>query len=73
MVSESRSEVVLVNAPHGDYVFAVYTKDQKDLSWKKTNEGRQLIVNISKLLWNYFEPNYGWKPADGNDEFNGAD
>lgn len=73
MVSESRSEVVLVNAPHGDYVFAVYTKDQKDLSWKKTNEGRQLIVSISKLLWNYFEPNYGWKPADGNDEFNGAD
>ena len=73
MVSESRSEVVLVNAPHGDYVFAVYTKNQKDLSWKKTNEGRQLIISISKLLWNYFEPTYGWKPAEGYDEFNGAD
>ena len=73
MVSESRSEVVLVNAPHGDYVFAVYTKNQKDLSWKKTNEGRQLIISISKLLWNYFEPTYGWKPAEGYDELNGAD
>ncbi|HNX88360.1 MAG TPA: class A beta-lactamase-related serine hydrolase [Paludibacteraceae bacterium] len=73
MVSDARSEVVLVNAPHGDYVFAVYTKNQKDLSWKKNNEGRQLIVEISKLLWNYFEPGFGWKPAEGNDEYNGAD
>jgi len=73
MVSAARSEVVLVNAPHGDYVFAVYTKNQKDTSWEKTNEGRQLIVKISKLLWNYFEPDFGWKPAAGSDEYNGAD
>ena len=73
MVSAARSEVVLVNAPHGDYVFAVYTKNQKDTSWEKNNEGRMLIVRLSALLWNYFEPNYGWKPASGHEKFDGND
>jgi len=73
MVSAARSEVVLVNAPHGDYVFAVYTKNQKDTSWEKSNEGRMLIVRLSALLWNYFEPNYGWKPASGHEKFDGND
>lgn len=73
MVSASRSEVVLVNAPHGDYVFAVYTKNQKDTSWKKDNEGRRQIVEISALLWSYFEPNYGWKPAQNHEKFEGED
>ena len=73
MVSAARSEVVLVNAPHGDYVFAVYTKNQKDTSWKRENEGRRQITEISALLWNYFEPNYGWKPAQGHERFEIAD
>lgn len=73
MVSASRSEVVLVNATHGDYVFAVYTKNQKDTSWKKDNEGRKQIIEISALLWNYFEPNYGWKPAENHERFEGED
>ena len=72
MVSAARSEVALVNAPHGDYVFAVYTKNQKDTSWKKENEGRRQIIEISALLWNYFEPNYGWKPAESHDRFEDA-
>ncbi|MDP7239546.1 MAG: serine hydrolase, partial [Candidatus Latescibacteria bacterium] len=29
-VSQSRSEVVLVNAPSGDYVFCIITKNQTD-------------------------------------------
>ena len=33
-VDQSKSEVVLVNAPHGDYVFCVITKDQKDERWR---------------------------------------
>ena len=73
MVSAARSEVVLVNAPHGDYVFAVYTKNQKDTSWKRENEGRRQITEISALLWNYFEPNYGWKPAQGHERFETSD
>lgn len=73
MVEAARSEVVVVNAPHGDYVFAVYTKNQKDTSWKVENEGRQLIVRISNLLWNYFEPHYGWKPAEGSRKYEEVD
>ena len=64
-VNRSRSEVVLVNAPHGDYVFCIATKNQKDESWTSDNEGYQLIRNLSKLLWNYYEPKSTWKPAEG--------
>jgi len=62
-LDKSRSEVVLVNAPHGDYVFCIITKNQKDESWTPDNEGYVLIRNVSKLLWNHFEPDSAWKPA----------
>ncbi|WP_026897922.1 serine hydrolase [Daejeonella oryzae] len=68
-VNESRSEVVLVNAPHGDYVFCVATKNQKDQSWQANNEGYTLIRNLSALLWNYFEPGSDWKPAEGIEQY----
>jgi beta-lactamase class A len=61
-VDESRSEVVMVNAPHGDYVFCVITKNQQDTSWVKGNEGYRLIRNISALLWKYFEPDLPYTP-----------
>jgi beta-lactamase class A len=61
-VSHSRSEVVLVNAPHGDYVFCVITKDQEDRSWEDSNEGFVLLREVSGLLWDYFEPDFGWEP-----------
>ena len=64
-VDESRSEVVLVNAPHGDYVFCVITKNQKDTSWTSENEGFVLLRNVSRVLWEYFEPNDQWEPAEG--------
>jgi beta-lactamase class A len=64
MVTQSKSEVVLVNAPHGDYVFCVITKNQKDERWESDNEGYVLLRNVSKLLWNYFEPDSKWTPAD---------
>jgi len=54
-VDESRSEVVLVNAPHGDYAFCIITNHQQDTSWDDSNEGFILIRNISRILWNYFE------------------
>jgi beta-lactamase class A len=68
-VNQSRSEVVLVNAPHGDYVFCVITKNQKDESWTSSNEGYVLLRNISKMLWNHFEPRSTWKPADKIEEW----
>jgi beta-lactamase class A len=68
-VNQSRSEVVLVNAPHGDYVFCVITKNQQDESWKPDNEGYILLRNVSALLWKHFEPNSKWKPAKGVGEW----
>lgn len=68
-VNRSRSEVVLVNAPHGDYVFCVITKNQKDESWTSNNEGYVLLREVSKLLWNHFEPDSKWKPAQKIEEW----
>lgn len=72
-VNASRSEVVLVNAPHGDYVFAIYTKNNKGQSWAIDNEADQLIRKVSSLLWHYFEPQSKWKPAPGMKRFWGTD
>lgn len=60
-VSQSRSEVVLVNAPHGDYVFCVITKNQEDQSWGADNAGYVLLRDVSRLLWQHFEPESTWK------------
>lgn len=64
-VNASRSEVVLVNAPHGDYVFCIITKKQTDITWEPSNEGWQLIRKLSETLWNYYEPKSTWIPAEG--------
>jgi beta-lactamase class A len=68
-VDESRSETVLVNAPHGDYVFSIITNHNTDQSWGASNEAGLLIKKISSLLWHYYEPTSDWKPADGVDKF----
>lgn len=68
-VNQSRSEVVLVNAPHGDYVFCVITKEQKDETWTSDNEGYVLLREVSKLLWDHFEPGSKWKPAEKIEEW----
>lgn len=64
-VNRSRSEVVLVNAPHGDYVFCVIAKNQEDQSWTPDNEGYVLLRDISAMLWRHYEPDSDWKPAAG--------
>jgi beta-lactamase class A len=61
-VDESRSETVLVNAPHGDYVFCVITRNQEDTSWVRGNEGYVLIRRVSAMLWKYFEPELPYLP-----------
>lgn len=63
MVDDSRSEVVMVNAPHGDYVFYVATKNNLDKRWVTDNEAWQFARKVSALLWNYFEPHSDWKPT----------
>lgn len=68
-VDASRSETVLVNAPHGDYVFSIITNHNTDQSWGTSNEAGLLIKKISALLWHYYEPTSDWKPAEGVDKF----
>jgi beta-lactamase class A len=62
-VDHSRSEVVLVNAPSGDYVFSVITRGQADSSYTNDNEGYILLRKVSALLWSSFEPGHPWTPA----------
>ncbi|AHM62019.1 hypothetical protein D770_18840 [Flammeovirgaceae bacterium 311] len=61
-VNQTRAEVVLVNAPSGDYVFCIITKNQQDESWETDNEGWELIRHVSALLWQHFEPKHNWQP-----------
>lgn len=68
-VDESRSEVVLVNAPSGDYVFCVITDDQQDQSWGADNEGFALIRRVSAMLWEHFEPGHPWRPTQGAERY----
>ncbi len=54
-VNASRSEVLLVNAPNNPYIFSIFTKNNKDISWKHENEAWTMARKISKMLWEYFE------------------
>jgi beta-lactamase class A len=62
-VSRSRSEVLLVNAPAGDYVLAVITKNQVDTSHEADNEGARLIRAVSRAVYEHFNPDDQWRPA----------
>jgi len=72
-VDASRSETVLVNAPHGDYVFSIITKNQKDHSYKHDSEPFTLIRKVSALLWHYYEPQSKWQQSNGYDKFMNKD
>lgn len=54
-VDAARSEVVYVNAPHGEYAFYIGTKNNQDQRWTDDNEASILIRKVSKYLWEYFE------------------
>ncbi len=69
-VDESKSETVLVNAPHGDYVFSIITNNNaKTSDGHPTTEASMLIKKVSALIWHYYEPKSNWKPADGVAKF----
>ena len=61
-VDRSRSEVLLVNAPSGDYVVAVITKGQTDESYEPNNEGWRLIRAVSRTVYQHFNPADRWRP-----------
>jgi len=68
-VNRSRSEVVLVNAPTGDYVFAVITKNQTDQSWTPANQGYVLLRKVSALLWREFAPGHPYNPPPNAERY----
>lgn len=59
-INAVRSEVLLVNAPDNPYIFCIFTKNNKDTKWSRENEAWTLARKLSALVWNYFEPKYGW-------------
>jgi beta-lactamase class A len=68
-LDESRSETVLVNAPHGDYVFSIITNNNKDQRWTADNEAIVLIKKLSALLWHHFEKKDKWVPPAGIEKY----
>lgn len=68
-VNRSRSEVVLVHAPSGDYVFCVITRDQQDQSWGRDNEGFVLLRDVAAMLWRRFEPGRPYTPPPGMERY----
>lgn len=54
-VNASRSEAMIVNAPHNPYVFCIFTKNNKDQQWNHENEAWVMARKISAILWEYFK------------------
>lgn len=61
-VDRSRSEVLLVNAPTGDFVLAVITRNQADTSYAADNEGHRLIRAVARAVYAHFNPADPWRP-----------
>ncbi|AHF14640.1 serine hydrolase [Niabella soli] len=57
-IDDARGEVVLVNAPGGDFVFCILTKNNKDRSWTDNNEAEVLTRKLASIIWNHFEPRH---------------
>ena len=68
-VDATRNEVLLVKGANSHYVFSVFTKNNKDVSWNDNNEAWELTRKISALLWHYFEPKDNWQPAPDSKKF----
>jgi beta-lactamase class A len=62
-VDASRSEAMLVNAPDGDYVVTVATKNIKDRSYGRDNEAATLLRRISLNVYHHFNPVDEWRPV----------
>jgi beta-lactamase class A len=68
-VNQSRSDVALVHSPSGDYVLAVYTRENQDQRWTKDNEAEQAIRAISRAVWHHYHPKDKWNPPPGTEKF----
>jgi len=62
-VNGSRNEILLVKGNKSHYILSIFTKNNKDVSWTRSNEAWELTRKISALLWNHFESKDNWTPA----------
>jgi beta-lactamase class A len=67
-LDDCRSDVGIVDAPSGQYVMAIYTRDQKDTRWRRDNEGNTAIREIASRVWQHYEPGDDWRPPAGSEE-----
>ena len=65
-VNASRSEAMIVNAPHHPFVFCVFTKNNIDQRWSHDNEAWTLARNLADLLWKHAEPRMARPAAQRN-------
>ena len=63
-VDASRSEIMYVNSKKNPYILSVFTKNNKDISWNKSNEAWELTRKLSALVWNHFNPDSKWTAAE---------
>jgi len=54
-VNQTRNEILFVNGRGERYIFSVFTKNNKDQSWKEDNEAWLLTRKLSKLVWEYYD------------------
>ncbi len=54
-VNQTRNEILFVNGRGERYIFSVFTKNNKDQSWKDENEAWVLTRKLSKLVWEYYD------------------
>jgi beta-lactamase class A len=62
-----RSDVAVVDSPGGQYVLAIYTKEQKDTSWTHANEGDVAIRTLARMVWEHYNPDHPWKAPAGSE------
>ncbi len=64
-INQSKSDVAVVDSPGGQYVLAVYTKEQQDQSWSHNNEGSVAIRTLAEMVWKHYNPKSKWKSPEG--------
>ena len=65
-VDESRNEVVYVNSKNNPYIFSIFTKNNKDITWESNNEAWVLTRKLSALLWKYYNPKSNWQATSAD-------
>lgn len=68
-VSQSKSEVVVVNGKNGTYVFCAMTDKQEVVGYEFNDPGFVFLCDVSKLLYNYFEPQDQWKSTKNPEKY----